>query len=76
MGVRLPFARTIGGILSGLAPVFVFVSGHAVPLLLDLDHLLLEKGIARLFGALFALSRLGAVFVCLGCQIGPRLYAT
>jgi hypothetical protein len=27
----------------------------------DVDHLLLDKGIAHLFGAFFALSRLGAV---------------
>jgi hypothetical protein len=37
----------------------------------NVEHLLLDKGIARLFGALFALQRLGAVLVCLGCQIGP-----
>src|SRR3954463_9138813 len=53
----------------GLAPVFFFVSGHEVPLLRNLDHLLLDKGIARLFGAFFALSRLGAVLFFLGWQI-------
>jgi hypothetical protein len=48
-----------------------------VPLLRNVDQLLLDKGIARLAGALFALSRLGAVFVCLGCQDrSPRLDAT
>jgi hypothetical protein len=50
----------------GLAPVFFFVGGHGVPLLRNVDQLLLDKGIARLFGALFALSRLGAVLFCLG----------
>jgi hypothetical protein len=34
----------------------------------NVDQLLLDKRIARLAGALFALSRLGAVFVCLGCH--------
>ena len=48
-----------------------------MPLLRNVEHLLLDEGIARLFGALFALSRLGAVFVCLGCQDrSPRLNAT
>jgi hypothetical protein len=61
------------GVLAGggLAHVFVFISGHGQPLLRNLDQLLLDKGIARLFGVLLALSRLGAVLVCLGCQIGP-----
>jgi hypothetical protein len=45
-----------------------------VPLLRNVDQLLLDKRIARLAGALFAFSRLGAVFVCLGCQDrSPRL---
>jgi hypothetical protein len=48
--------------------VLFFVSGHVPPLLRNFEELLLDKGIARLFGALFALSRLGAVFVCLGCH--------
>ena len=34
-----------------------------MPLLRDVDQLLLDKGIARLFGALFALQRLGAVLI-------------
>jgi hypothetical protein len=50
---------------AGLAPVLFFVSGHVPPLLRDFDELFLDKGIARLLGALFALSRLGAVLFCL-----------
>ena len=47
-----------------------------MPLLRNIDQLLLDKRIARLAGALLALSRLGAVFVCLGCQDrSPRLNA-
>jgi hypothetical protein len=52
--------------------VLFFVGGHGPPLLRSVDELLLEKGIARLFGALFALSRIGAIFFCFGCH-GSRL---
>jgi hypothetical protein len=36
--------------LRRIAPAFVFVSGHGVPLLRNVDQLLLDKGIARLEG--------------------------
>ena len=49
-----------------------FVSGHVPPLLRNFEELFLDKGIARLFGALLALSRLGAIFFCFGCH-GSRL---
>ena len=42
-----------------------FVSSHGSPLLGNVYHLLLDKWIAGLFGALFALSRLGTVLFCL-----------
>jgi hypothetical protein len=54
--------------VAGLAPVLFFVSGHVPPLLRSVDELLLDKGIARLGGVLFALSRLGAIFFCFGCH--------
>jgi hypothetical protein len=57
----------------GLAPVFFFVSGHEVPLFRNVDHLLLDKGIARLFGAFFALSRLGAPSSAAPAPITPFL---
>jgi hypothetical protein len=45
--------------------VLFFVSGHVPPRLRNFEELFLDKGIARLFGALFALLRLGAVLFCL-----------
>jgi pimeloyl-ACP methyl ester carboxylesterase len=70
----LPWPRCLQ--LRAPSAVFVFVSGHGAPLLRNVDQLLLDKRIARLAGALFALSRLGAVFVCRGCQDrSPRLNA-
>jgi hypothetical protein len=52
------------------------MSGHVPPLLRDFDQLLLDERIARLFGALFALKRLGAILFSLACHLRrPRVYA-
>jgi glycerol-3-phosphate acyltransferase PlsY len=62
---------------TALAHALFFVSGHVPPLLRNFKELFLEKGIARLFGVLFALSRLGAVLFCPTRHVRcPRLYAT
>jgi hypothetical protein len=44
------------------------VIGHMPPLLRNVDELLPGRGVARLFGEVFALSPVGTVLVCLGCQ--------
>jgi hypothetical protein len=59
----------------GLARVFFFVSGHGPPLLRYFEQLLLDKGIARVFGALFALVCLGPILVGLaGRHSAPPAY--
>jgi hypothetical protein len=44
------------------------VIGHVPPRLRNFDQLFFDKGIARLFGTLFALASLSAIFFCFGCQ--------
>jgi hypothetical protein len=74
------FQQTICGLcrrrqahkLAGRARVLFFGIGHLPPLGGYFQHLLFAKGIPRLCGALFALSRLGAVLFCLRHPITPR----
>jgi hypothetical protein len=65
-----PSRPPVGPAVNKLAAKFLFECRHGPPLFSDLQHLLLNEGIARPLGEFFAFPRLVAVLVGLALRHG------